>query len=228
MAEGDPPAGTRQAEDEGAGTGVAVLLAVAAVFAAVIAGRASLISDQGSDTYHDAIREHVKQAAAIVENIRFLYDEEASQALLVAEARIFADEYRTEARETSGSVRELLRIEALAQETLAQTLAEASEVAGDERYETDGDGFDIMARLADLRAEDPELVAVDPDATERQGVEISRKAAALVGTTVPVAVAFLFGALAPGLPRRRRALVGLGFAFVGLGALAAVLVEVLL
>lgn len=222
------PAAEGQPEDEQAGTGVAVLLAVAAVLAATIAGRGSILSDKGSDTYHEAIREHVKQSAAVVEDIRFLYDEEASQALLVAEARILADEYRREAGQVSGAARDFLRLEAAALEQLAATLAEASELAGDDRYETDDDAFDVAVRLADRRALNPELVALDPDATEAEGVATARKAAALVGTTVPVAVAFLFGALAPALPRRRRQLVWIGFAFVGIGLVAALLVEVTL
>jgi len=228
MTHDDPPAESRPGDEEQAGTGVAVLLAVAAVLAATIAGRGSILSDKGSDTFHEAIREHVKQSAAVVEDIRFLYDEEASQALLVAEARILADEYRREAGQVSGAARDFLRLEAAAQEELATTLAEASELAGDDRYETDGDAFDVVGRLADRRALNPELVALDPDATEAEGVAASRKAAALVGTTVPVAVAFLFGALAPGLPRRRRHLVWIGFVFVGIGVAAALLVELML
>ena len=90
---------------------------------------------------------------------------------------------------------------------------DASEIASDPKYEQ-GDGYDVPAALADKRAENPDLVAIDPDSTEDLGIDRSRKATMLVAATIPAGLAFLFGALAQGFPARRRIFVYAGFASV--------------
>jgi hypothetical protein len=221
-----PPPHTRK-EPEG-GTAVAVLLATAAVLAAVIAGRASIEADRGSDTWHAALRQHVKQAAGIVESARFVYGEEAASALAVVDARTYAEELREEARRYGGPVREALLVEAFAQDQLAGTIAQNQPLASDPKYQGPGGVPDVVQRLADERASTPDLVTLDPDATEQEGAELNRKASFLVMAAVPVALAFLFGALVHGFPGGRRELVVAGFAFVAIGVVAAVAVEVVL
>jgi hypothetical protein len=154
--------------DEPTGTGI--LLAVAATLAAAVGGWSSIVADRGSDTWHAAVREHVKQSAGAVEDIRFVYQEEGATALQVAEARMLADEYRRAARRATGLARELLLLEASAQEEAGEVLAGGSEVSEDPRYQDpDGDGFDLLLRLSDNRQETPDLLALDPDATEDEG-----------------------------------------------------------
>jgi hypothetical protein len=223
-AERPPPQPTDEPEG---GTLVAVLLAAAAVLAAVIAGRASIVADRGSDTWHAALRQHVKQAAGIVETSRFVYGEEAASALAVVDARTYADELREEAREYGGAVREAILIEAFAKDQLARTIARNQPLASDPRYSGAGGVPDVVQRLADERATTPDLVALDPDATEEEGARLNRKASFLVLAAVPVAVAFLFGALVHGFPRARRGLLAAGFAFVAIGLVTAVVVELL-
>jgi hypothetical protein len=213
-------------EEPETGTAVAVLLAAAAVIAAVIAGRASIVADRGSDTWHSALRQHVKQAAAIVETSRFLYGEEATTALDVVDARTFAEELREEARRFTGSVREAILIEAYAQDQLAATLARDQPLASDPRYRGPGGVPDVVQRLADERADFPAIVELDPDATEQEGADLNRRASFLVMASIPVALAFLFGALVHGFPRARRELVSAGFAFVAIGVVMAIAVEV--
>jgi hypothetical protein len=215
-------------EEPETGTAVAILLAAAAVIAAVIAGRASIVSDRGSDTWHGALRQHVKQAAAIVETSRFLYGEEATMALAVVDARTYAEELREEARRFAGSVREAILVEAFAQDQLARTLAQGQPLASDPRYQGPGGVPDVVQRIADERAEFPAIVELEPDATEQEGAELNRRASFLVMAAIPVALAFLFGALVHGFPRARRALVGAGFAFVVIGVVMAVAVEVVM
>lgn len=209
--------------EEPAGTGI--LLAVAATLAAAVGGWSSIMADRGSDTWHAAVREHVKQSAGAVEDIRFVYQEEGPTALQVAEARMLADECRRAARRATGLARELLLLEASAQEQAARVLAGGSEVSQDARYQDPGgDGFDLLLRLADNRQETPDLLALDPDATEDEGSRLSAEASLLLLCIVPGAAAFLCGALAYGFPAWRRGLVAAGFAFVALGAAAAVMV----
>jgi hypothetical protein len=218
-----PSAPDQRQEPAGAG----ILLAVAAALAAAIGGWSSIVGDRGSDTWHAAVRQHVKQAAGAVEDIRFAYQEEGPTALLVAEAEILADEYRRSGERASGVARELLLLEAAAQEEAVDVMAAGSEVAGDPRYDDpDTDGYDLVLRLADNRAEHPDLLAVDPDATEAEGSRYSVEAALLLLWIVPVSAAFLCGALTYGFARGRRALVAAGFVFAAVGAIGAVVTGV--
>jgi hypothetical protein len=219
----DPSSPERR--EEPAGTGI--LLAVAAAIAAALGGWSSVLADRGSDTWHEAVREHVKQAAGAVEDIRFVYDEEAPTALQVAEARILSDEYRKAAGKASGLAREIVLIEGDAQEEAAGVLEAGSEMATDPRYDDpQTDGFDVGLRLAHVRQENPGLLTLRPGATQDEGSRLSAKASLLLLATVPVALAFVCGALVYGFPRWGRALVVAGFAFVAVGVVAAVAIGV--
>jgi hypothetical protein len=222
-----PPRRDQQAETEETPTVVAVLLAVAAVIAATIGARAAILGDSGSDTWHKAVREDVSRDAGIVESSRFVYEEEAPAALRLREAEIRAEEARRAAKGESDPAAGVLELEVGAQEGLAETEKQASDTADDPRY-AKGQAYDVMRRLADERAETPDLVALDPDATEERGSDQSLESSLLVATTVLVAIAFLCGALSHGFPEWRRRLVPAGFGFAGAGLVAAVAVEVLL
>ena len=205
---------------------VAVLLAAAAVVAAVIGFRAALLGDSGSDTFHTAVREDVKRGNSIVEDARFIYEEEAPNALSVAVQRIQAEETEREAKSADPEVRDLVQTEASKHEGILGIILEASAIASEPNYAR-GDGFDVIDRLADNRAETPELSGLDPDATADLGIDRSRKATMLVAATIPAGLAFLFGALAQGFPTRRRQFVYAGFGAVSIAVLAAILIEVL-
>lgn len=220
--QGEPEAA---AQDDDAGTAVAVLLASAAVIAAAIGGWAAASGDRGSDEWHRSIRQHVKQAAGTIEDVRFVYEEEAPLALQAAAAEILAEEYRGQARRSSGVVRELLLIEARAQDVVVETATESSELV-DPRYRTADGGFDVPQRLADNRAENPDLLTIDPRAVEDVGTEGTLRATLLTAMTVAVALAFVAGALVYGFPRWRRSLVVGGYAFVVLGLIGAAVVGV--
>jgi hypothetical protein len=185
------------------------------------------VADRGSDTWHAAVRQHVKQAAGAVEDIRFVYQEEGPTALQVAESRLLAEELRAAAARAPGTAGELLRVEAGARERTASVLVEGSAIASDPRYEDrEAGGFDLVLRLADNRQELPDLLALDPDATQAEGSRLNAEATLLLTCIVPVAAAFLFGALAYAVPRFGRALVMAGFAFVAVGVLGAIAVGV--
>jgi hypothetical protein len=192
----------------------------------VIGFRAALLGDSGSDTFYGAVREDVKRGSGIVEDSRFLYSEEAPAALEVASQRIQAEETEEAAKEADREIRALVQTEANKHEGIVGVLLDASAIASDPRY-AQGDGFDVTKRLVDNRAENPDLLELDPDATEDLGIERSRKATLLVAATIPAGLAFLFGALAQGFPARRRLFVQAGFGAVGVAVLAALLIEAL-
>jgi hypothetical protein len=206
-------------------TVVAVLLAVAAVVAAVIGARAALLTDSGSDTWHQTIREDVKRGAALVEDVRFVYTEEAPLAFQAAEGAVRSEEARREARSTGGISKSLLEVHAGAQAGVVETVITSSKLASSEKYATPK-GPDVIERLADVRAENPDLVSLDPDATEDRGSELNFEGSMLVATTIPAGLGFLCGALANGFPSRRRWLVPLGFALTGVSLVLALIVEI--
>jgi hypothetical protein len=205
---------------------VAVLLACAAVVAAIIGARAAIVGDAGSDTWHTSVREDVKAGAGLVEDVRFVYTEDAPLAFQVSEGNVRAEEAHREARGTSGLTREILVAHAGAFEGVVRTIEQASKLAKDPDYELDTGGYDVLRRLADVRDEHPDLVEIDADATEEEGSDLTFESALLVASTLPAGLAFLCGALAHGFPSRRRLLVPLGFALTGLSLVLAIVVEV--
>lgn len=207
-------------------TVVAVLLACAAVVAAIIGARAAIVGDSGSDTWHGAIREDVKRGAGLVEDVRFIYTEDAPLAFQVAEGEVRAEEAHREAEGTSGLTRELLEAHAGAFEGVVRTIRPASALAKNPKYRLDNGGYNVLQRLVDARNENPDLVAIDPDSTEERGSDLNFESALLVASTLPAGLAFLCGALAHGFPSRRRWLVPLGFALTGVSLVLAVIVEV--
>jgi hypothetical protein len=212
-----------------AGTAVAVLLACAAIAAALVGGRAALLGDAGADALNDAVREDVRQGARVVGDVRRLYEEDAVVVHRVAEAALLSRELELAAQDESGAPRLVLDAEAAAQEGLAELLVGTSRIArGRVGAAVDVTGADLLERLAAIRAQrSEELEALDPDATQSRAEEDARASALMLATTVPIALAFLLGALAEALPGpRRRLLVG-GYALVISGVIAALLVEVL-
>lgn len=207
-------------------TVVAVLLACAAVVVAIIGARAAMVGDDGSDTWHSAIREDVKRGAGLVEDVRFVYSEETPLAFQVSEGEIRAQEAHREAAGTSGLMREMLESHAGAFEGVVRTIKPSSKLAKDPDYRLDNGGYNVLQRLVDVRAENPDLVALDPDATEAEGDDLTYESALLVASTIPAGLAFLCGALAHGFPGRRRWLVPLGFALTGTSLVLAIVVEV--
>jgi FlaG/FlaF family flagellin (archaellin) len=216
------PAQPEEAEE--GGLIVAILLALAATVAAVLGARAAVVSSAASAAWQTAVREEVKRSAALVEDVRYVYAVEAAVALRAAAAAVEADELRQSADSLGDAEKTAAESEAFIRQTSADALAGAFDLTKDPRYRA-GDGYDIASRLADVRNEHPDLVALDPGATMDKGGEDSRHGWSLVAATIPAAVAFLCGSLAQGFPRYRSPLMVAGFAFLVLAAGAAVLVE---
>ncbi len=202
----------------------AILLALAATVAAVLGARATVVSSAASEMWQTAVREEVKRSAALVEDVRYVYAVEAAVALRAAAAAVEADELWQSAGSLDDAEKAATEAEAFVQQASADALAGAFDLTKDPTYRA-GDGYDVAARLADVRNEHPELVALDPGATMDTGSGNSSRGWRLVAATIPAAVAFLCGSLAQGFPRYRSPLTIAGFAFVALAAAMAVLVE---
>jgi hypothetical protein len=216
---GQPPAQPAEAEE---GLVVAILLALAATVAAVLGARAAVVSSAASAAWQTAVREEVKRSAALVEDVRYVYAVEAAVALRAA---VEADELWQSADSLGSAEKAVTEAEAFVRQASADALTGAFDLTKDPKYRA-GDGYDVAVRLADVRNEHPELVALDPGVTMDTGSEDSWHGWRLVAATLPAAAAFLCGSLAQGFPRYRSPLTVTGFAFLALAVAAAVLVEV--
>ena len=206
--------------------GVAILLAVSALVAAVIGGRVAFRSFTATSLWQSSVREETKQAAAYVEQLRFVYTSEQPVAFALAEAKFRAEELDKVAPTVGGLDRIVIELEQAIQEYLSSdAIAESSPLFNDERYRSEV-GFDIARRVADARNEDPDLIAIDPEKTRQAGNRASTHAIRLLATTIVIALAFMFGTFAQGFPGRRQAFLTVGYALLGLGAVSAVVVEV--
>jgi len=203
-----------------------VLLAATAVALALVGTRAALLADSGQELTHQSLREDVKRSAAIVEDVRAVYQDEFYVALMIAQARIHGAALRAAARHQPPELRTLLRAQGLTEALATTKPAESAGLTSKPAYTAGFGEYDVLRRLADLRAENPALVALNPDKTQARGSERQETASLLMATTVLLAVAFLLGALAHAFPRGRRLLVAAGYGAVGAGLCAALVVEV--
>ncbi len=213
-------------EDRPGGRGLALLLAVAALLAGAVGARTSLLASNASGFWQQAVRQEVKAAAAAVEDIRFVYGDEASQAFRVVEATIRAEEYRAAAEGQTGVARSVLLAEAAAQDQLLAIVVASSDIAKDPRYALADGSFDLGRRLVDVRSRDPGLLAIRPDDPQAAGDRLATQAINETAVGIPVALTFLFGSLAQGFRRVRRPFLALGTVTLVVGLVATAFIEV--
>src|SRR5919201_4367704 len=152
MGEGDGSAGGQHARAQPAHRhgGVAVTLAAAAVLASALGARAAIALGSGGEELQSAVRTEVKSGAAIVEDVRFVYQDEAPVAYRVARSQVLAQELRRAASRQTGIARAETLVDAQAQTEVSQALRRASSIAKNPRYRSSDGGFDVGHRLADV------------------------------------------------------------------------------
>ena len=207
--------------------GVAVLLGLAAILAAIVGVRATGLSSDASDTWQSALRTEVKRSAGALEDIRYLYQTEVPPVVTIIGTRIQEAELRAAAAKESGAVADTLAREADVKANVLAAISPSYELATNPAYARPNGGVNLGLRLADLRNGKPDLVALDPDAIQATGDALGAKAAAMTLPLLPIGVAALLAALAQPFASRRRMLLGAGAVVLALGALAAVTVELL-
>jgi hypothetical protein len=207
--------------------GVVFLLSAAAVLAALIGARASVLSAAASTAWQEGTRAQVKEAAAYVESIRYIYGVEVPRAVLVTEVRFRKQELSSlpKTEEFSDVTRHSIAIEKDVQTGVLEKVSAGSTLGSDPKYIT-ATGFDPVQMLIDDRESTPELLEVDPHHDKAEGDEKSDQAIKLMATTIPVAFAFLCGALARGFPRRRRLWLIAGAALLSIAFVLAIVIEV--
>jgi hypothetical protein len=207
--------------------GVAVLLGLAAILAAIVGVRATALSSDASDTWQSALRTEIQRSAGALEDLRYLYQSEVPPVVTILGTRIQEGELRAAASAETGAVADALTREADVKANVLAAIASAYELATHPAYALPGGGVNLGLRLSDLRNETPDLVALDPDALQAAGDALGTKAAATTLPLLPIGVAALFAALAQPFAGRRRVLLVAGSAMLTFGAVAAVAVEAL-
>jgi len=204
---------------------VALLLGTVAVVAALVAARASALSSDATDAWQSALRTEVKRATAAIEDIRYLYQAELPPTMVILAGRVQVEELRAAA--VTSPAASVLAMEAEIQAGVVAATEGAFELATDPAYALPDGGLDLGRRLADLRMETPDLVALDPGAIAAAGDRLGAKAGSMTFALLPLGVAALLGAAAQPFGRARRWLLGGGTAALALGAAIALAVEAL-
>jgi len=207
--------------------GVAVLLGMAAILAAIVGVRATGLASDASDTWQSALRTEVKRSAAALNDIGYLYQTEVPPVVTILGTRMQEAELRAAAATETGPVADTLTREADVQASVLTAISSSYELATDPAYALPGGGVNLGLRLADLRNQTPALLALDPDTIQAAGDALGAKAASMTLPLLPIGVAALFAALAQPFAGRRRLLLAIGAAALAVGALGAVAVEVL-
>lgn len=222
-----PPPGPdgRRQRQPGSGA-VALVLAAAAIAAAVVGTFAGLISADASGSWQSALRTEVKRSAAALNDVSFLYLFEFPEAVRVVSARLTADALRAAQTGQGREVAQALEAEAAVQEQVADLMAAATPLTETPAYLLPSGGLDLGRRLADIRAEGPELLALDPESPMTAGDRLARKASLLTFALIPISLAAFLGILAQPLGWWRARLLLGGLAALGGGALMALVIGV--
>jgi hypothetical protein len=204
--------------------GVAILLTVAAIVAALIGVGAALTSSSASDSWQSALRTDVKRSAGAMEDVRYMYQAELPIAIRIVQARIFQSELLAASQGESGATKQALLMEASVQAQIVSALEPSSVLAAKAEYTLASGGLDLGKRLATLRAQNPSMLTLDPDNLEATGDRLAHKAELLMMALLPTSTAAFLGVLAQPFRRRRLLLLRLGSAALAVGAIMALAV----
>ena len=203
---------------------IATLLATAAIFAALITTRASMLSGQASDDWQTSLRNEVKRSAAVQEDVRYLYQNLLPVAMLIETARAQEQAVKQQlAAHPEAAAR--LNLEIATLEQVQQALSGASPLTNSADIALPSGGWDLGKALAQQRNTAPDLVALNPDTDTTAGDTAAAKARRVSLATVPIAVGVLLAALAEPFVSWRRRLLWVAAVLVASGAVAWIVME---
>ncbi|MGA3056469.1 MAG: hypothetical protein ABSE70_00315 [Candidatus Limnocylindrales bacterium] len=221
-----PPLLEHQPASEAGQRGVALLLAAAAVAAAVVGARVSFVSGDASGHWQSTVRLEVKRSTGAQENVRYLYETEVPVAIQILRSRLVLQKLEA-IPAAQGGTSDVVAIEKSVQTEILRALEPSLDLTKP-AYSLSGGGVDLGKRLADLRAAEPDILAVDPNAAQAAGNRLSNKAVLMSLALVPFGVCGMLGALAQAFASRRRVLLRSGAVTLAAGLLLALAVELAL
>jgi hypothetical protein len=205
---------------------VALVLAAAAVAAALVGARVSYLSGVANGSWQSTVRLEVKRSISVVESERYLYQVELPSAVEILRIRLVLQELETAAATATGSTKQALIAEIDVQTEILKVLEHGSILAAP-TYALPSGGLDLGRRLADLRADYPNIVALDPLASRRAGDDASSTARALTFGLLPISLCAFVAALAQAWARRRKVLLQCGLVSLAVGVAMTLGVELL-
>jgi len=213
------------ASSESALMRVAVLLALAAMAAAIVGARAWVYAGDASGKWQSAVRLEVKRSAGAQESVRYLYDVEMPLAIRVMEARMILA--RLNALPVGTAASQAVQIEKQVQTEVLKVF-ERDSILTQPGYALPSGGSNLGRGLAELRAENPDQLALDPEGARNEGDRLASKAFDLSLSLIFFGLCAFVGTLAKAFAGRRVLLLRLGWVVLGLGVLMAAAMEVLL
>jgi len=222
----DSPDRAHDEDDGSSHRGVAVLLGAAAIAAAIVGALAAGHSSDAADAWNSAVRLDLKRATVALEDVRYVYQSEVPQAVTVLRARSLAAAYTAAAAADPASA-PAMTIAANGELNAAKAMDQSVPLASDAKYALPGGGVDLARRLADIRNENPDLVAIDPDAVQAQGDALAAKAGWLLLALIPLGLCALLGTLAQAFRGSRTPLLIGGSVLLGSAVIVALAAEIL-
>ncbi len=191
---------------------IAVLIALVSLTTALAAWRTNVVGSSAADANRQGLIDALKKGAAQNENWRKVYEEAGHAATFAIESAA------TEAMESSKD-QSLKSAAKNLRQYLLPSLQLLSEPLGTQKKYQKPDGtFDIEKRFADLEAEAPDMLALDPVASFDLADRYSSEQRWLTMGTVLLAISLLWLGLAETLSGRGRIInmvLGVGVYLLG-------------
>jgi hypothetical protein len=137
------------------------------------------VATSAADKWEESVRQEIQRSAALLEDVRYVYGDEAALGYDLAVGKLRAE---LAADQDAGTDRILF---AAAREANQQQPL----VSGD--YELRGGGFDVPHRLADVRQENAALTSLDPSESESDGDSRADASQWILLATVPLVLLYL-------------------------------------
>ena len=192
---------------------IAIVIAIVSATTAFAAWRASMVSSAAGDAIRQGLIDAVKQQAATSEDWRKLYEEAGhaqTYAVTLAQVEAFENSEDKTAQAQASNMRQYL---------LPSLQLVADPLTTDEKYLKSDGTYDLDLRFADLEADEPDLAALDPQASFKLSDQYSSEQRWLTVGVVLLAISLFWLALSQLSMKRSRLVtlaIGIGIYLFGL------------
>ena len=192
---------------------IAIVIAIVSATTAFAAWRASMVSSAAGDAIRQGLIDAVKQQAATSEDWRKLYEEAGhaqTYAVTLAQVEAFENSEDKTAQAQASNMRQYL---------LPSLQLVADPLTTDEKYLKSDGTYNLDLRFADLEADEPDLAALDPQASFKLSDQYSSEQRWLTVGVVLLAISLFWLALSQLSVKRSRLVtlaIGVGIYLFGL------------